>query len=84
MGDQSKRGEAEVKVAVIQMEPTVGRKEENVARTAELIETAAGEGARLVVLPELCNSGYVKTSSPALAGTVCRRGYRSSGDATTT
>ncbi len=83
MSDQSKRGEAEIKVAVIQMEPTVGRKEENVARTAELIETTAGEGARLVVLPELCNSGYVRTSSPALPGTVCRRGYRSSGDATT-
>jgi predicted amidohydrolase len=40
------------------MEPVIGKREQNVARTLELIERAAGAGARLIVLPELCSSGY--------------------------
>jgi N-carbamoylputrescine amidase len=54
--------EAAVKIACVQMEPVVGKKEQNVRRTLELIETAAAQGARLVVLPELANSGYVFAS----------------------
>jgi N-carbamoylputrescine amidase len=54
--------EAAVKIACVQMEPVVGKKEQNVGRTLELIETAAAQGARLVVLPELANSGYVFAS----------------------
>ena len=46
-------------IACVQMEPIVGRKDDNLRRTVEMIEEAAGNGARLVVLPELCNSGYV-------------------------
>jgi len=51
--------EAAVKIASIQMKPVVGKKEQNVRRTLELVDQAAAEGARLIVLPELCNSGYV-------------------------
>ncbi|WP_310631676.1 nitrilase family protein [Paraburkholderia sp.] len=46
-------------VACVQMEPRVGAVRENVARACALIETAARNGASLVVLPELANSGYV-------------------------
>jgi N-carbamoylputrescine amidase len=49
----------EVRIAVGQFEPRVGEKERNVARTLELIDEAASRGVELLVLPELCNSGYV-------------------------
>lgn len=48
-----------VKIACIQIEPVVGDKARNVRRSMEMIEQAAGQGAQLIVLPELCNSGYV-------------------------
>jgi len=51
--------EAPVKIACIQMEPVVGKKDDNVKRGVELVQKAAAQGASLVVLPELCNSGYV-------------------------
>ena len=59
MGDCRTREEATVKIACIQMEPIVGEKERNVQRSLELIEEAAVNGAHLLVMPELCNSGYV-------------------------
>lgn len=51
--------ESKVRIACIQMEPHVGEKDANLARSLELIAEAAAGGASLVVLPELCNSGYV-------------------------
>lgn len=57
-----KRQESLVKVAVIQMESEIGKKEENVKKSVELIEKAAKNGATLIILPELCNSGYVFNS----------------------
>ena len=48
-----------MKIACIQMAPVVGKKDRNVKRSIEMIDEAAGNGARLIVLPELCNSGYV-------------------------
>jgi N-carbamoylputrescine amidase len=51
--------EAVIKVACVQMEPVVGEKEANLRKSLGMIEEAAGNGARLIVLPELCNSGYV-------------------------
>ncbi len=57
--DGKGRHEAVVRVACVQMEPHVGDKSANVAKGVALIEEAAANGARLVVLPELCNSGYV-------------------------
>jgi N-carbamoylputrescine amidase len=57
-----------VTIACVQMEPIVGRKDDNLRRSIEMIEEAARNGARLVVLPELCNSGYVfKTREEAFA-----------------
>jgi predicted amidohydrolase len=51
--------ESRVGVGCIQMQPEVGAKSRNVAHAIELIEQAHASGARLIVLPELCNSGYV-------------------------
>ena len=65
--------ESPITVACIQMEPKIGEKEANVARSLEKIGEAAGKGAKLIVLPELCNSGYVFASRQeafALAETV--------------
>ena len=59
MARRKTRDEAAVKIACIQMEPEVGKKDHNVSRSVEMIGEAAGNGASLVVLPELCNSGYV-------------------------
>jgi predicted amidohydrolase len=54
--------ESPIIVACIQMEPKIGEKEVNVARSLNKIADAAGKGAKLIVLPELCNSGYVFAS----------------------
>ena len=51
--------ESNVRIACLQMEPHVGEKDKNLARSLEMIDEAAAAGANLVVLPELCNSGYV-------------------------
>jgi predicted amidohydrolase len=59
MNEAKAHDEAVVTIACIQMEAVVGKKEQNVRRSLELIEQAAAQGARLIVLPELCNSGYV-------------------------
>ena len=51
--------ESRVRIACLQMEPRVGEKDRNLARGLEMIGEAADAGASLVVLPELCSSGYV-------------------------
>jgi N-carbamoylputrescine amidase len=48
-----------VRIACVQMEPIVGDKAGNIAKAVARIEEAADHGAQLIVLPELCNSGYV-------------------------
>ena len=48
-----------MKIACVQIAPVVGEKERNVRRSVERIEEAVGAGAGLIVLPELCNTGYV-------------------------
>ena len=50
---------APVRVACCQLEPQVGHKAANLARTADFIERAAQGGANIIVLPELSSSGYV-------------------------
>ena len=56
------QAESPITVACIQMEPKIGDKKANVAHSLDKIAEAAGKGARLIVLPELCNSGYVFAS----------------------
>ncbi|MBQ3661419.1 MAG: hydratase [Firmicutes bacterium] len=51
--------EIPVKVAVVQMEPVVGETEKNLANCLAKVTEAADNGAQLIVLPELCVSGYV-------------------------
>ncbi|KAB7896870.1 hydratase [Rouxiella sp. S1S-2] len=58
----SKHNEALITVACIQMEPIFGETARNVATTVSMIEQAAAKGANLLVLPELCNTGYVFSS----------------------
>jgi predicted amidohydrolase len=48
-----------IKVAGVQMEPVLLDSAGNLARCLELTETAAKEGARLIVFPEAALSGYV-------------------------
>ena len=56
------QAESPITVACIQMEPKIGEKKANVAHSLDEIAEAAGKGARLIVLHELCNSGYVFAS----------------------
>ena len=58
MGDKHRK-ESIVKIACCQMEPIVGNKSDNLKKSIQMIEEAASNGANLIVLPELCNSGYV-------------------------
>ncbi|MCD6164369.1 MAG: acyltransferase [Candidatus Odinarchaeota archaeon] len=45
-------------VAAVQIAPKLGNLEENIVKTCTFIEKAVEQGARLIVLPELSNSGY--------------------------
>lgn len=56
------QGFPDLGVAAVQMAPRVGHTADNVARSVALIEQAAAQGASIVVLPELANSGYVFAS----------------------
>lgn len=51
-----------IHVASVQTAPVMGDVAANVARSIELVEQAAAQGARLVVLPELANTGYMFAS----------------------
>lgn len=46
-------------IACVQMEPRIGAAQHNLATALDRIETAARNGAALIVLPELASSGYV-------------------------
>jgi N-carbamoylputrescine amidase len=49
-------------VACVQMQPSFGDVTLNAERSLQLIDEAAKKGANLVVLPELCNTGYMFAS----------------------
>ena len=48
-----------MRIAVGQMEPKICEMEENLARVRYILEEADRDGVSVLVLPELCNSGYV-------------------------
>jgi predicted amidohydrolase len=52
-------GSSELRVAVAQLAPRIGDLDGNRQRAASAIAAAADAGAAVVVLPELCTSGYV-------------------------
>jgi len=60
--ERIKGKESLIKVAAIQTEPRMGDKEYNVRRQIEMIKDAMDQGALLIVLPELGNTGYVFNS----------------------
>ncbi|MCW5626220.1 MAG: hydratase, partial [Burkholderiales bacterium] len=65
--------ESQIRVACLQLEPIVGDKAGNVRRSLDAIASAAAAGATVMVLPELCNSGYVfetRQEAFALAETI--------------
>jgi len=51
--------ESAVRIGCCQIEPKVGRKQENVEKTILFAEEAAEGGADIILLPELANTGYV-------------------------
>jgi predicted amidohydrolase len=48
-----------LRIALAQLAPRLGDLEANLARHAEVIATARGEGAGLIVFPELGLTGYL-------------------------
>jgi N-carbamoylputrescine amidase len=59
MSDGTDRAKSRLRIACGQMEPRIGQKAYNIKRSIEMIDEAAAQGAGLIVLPELCNTGYV-------------------------
>ncbi|HEX7735728.1 MAG TPA: nitrilase-related carbon-nitrogen hydrolase [Ktedonobacteraceae bacterium] len=55
------------RVAAIQFNPRQGEKAENTERLLQLVEEAAHQGARLIVLPEMATTGYCWTSREEIA-----------------
>lgn len=53
-----KKKTLDVKVACLQMDVTIGSIEENINKSIRMINDAADNGAVLIVLPEMANSGY--------------------------
>lgn len=56
-----------VKVAIAQAHLQVGDVPGNILETKKLIKEAVAQGAQIVVLPELANSGYVLESKEELS-----------------
>ena len=52
----------QVKVSLIQMKISAGKKQENLARAVKHIKESSEAGARLVVLPECFSTGINLTS----------------------
>lgn len=61
-------------VAAAQLALAVGDREGNLSAAAAAIARAAAAGARLVVLPELCDSGYVFDSAAEARGLAATAG----------
>ncbi|MGD9862364.1 MAG: nitrilase family protein [Pseudodonghicola sp.] len=57
-----------VTIACIQFEPKIGELDANLDAIEDRVRQAHAKGARLIVLPELADSGYVFDSAEELAG----------------
>jgi predicted amidohydrolase len=66
--ERIKGKESVIKVAAIQMEPRVGDKAGNVKQQLAFVAEAAAQGVRLMVLPELGNTGYIFNTREEVAG----------------
>ena len=51
-----------VKIACCQFEPKIGEKEKNIKKGLRMADEAKNQGANIIILPELANSGYVFNS----------------------
>lgn len=49
------------KVAAIQISTVIGEVENNIQKGKWFVEEAAGNGAKLICLPEMFNAGYFST-----------------------
>lgn len=64
-------------VAAVQFEPKILDVHKNIAVAKQLAFEAAGKGAKIIVLPELCTSGYVLRSKAEAASCAQERdGYQ--------
>ena len=61
-GKRKKGEESIIKAAAIQFEPHIGDKAHSVEQGLKLIDKAGKQGAKLMVLPELSNTGYIYNS----------------------
>jgi N-carbamoylputrescine amidase len=61
-GERETGQESIVKVAALQTEPRIGDKKRNVMEMTAMMEKAAGQGVKLMVTPELSNTGYIFNS----------------------
>ena len=59
-----------MKIGYVQFRPLFGKKQKNLKRILEFMNKGADEEADLLVLPELCNTGYVFRSQEELR-TLC-------------
>jgi N-carbamoylputrescine amidase len=59
MAEENDTARPPLQLSCIQFEPRIGAVEDNVARSSDLVRAAAASGSRLIVLPELANTGYV-------------------------
>lgn len=58
------------KIAVTQIDCAVGNVEANVSKACEMVAEAAGQGADLVLLPEMFTTGFALKQMPDLAETI--------------
>lgn len=75
----------QIKIAALQMDATPATTDERLNRASQLVEAAVNAGAKLVVLPELFNTGYtyadtnydvVETMSDATVKWLCETSQR--------
>ncbi|WP_165374421.1 MULTISPECIES: nitrilase-related carbon-nitrogen hydrolase [Sorangium] len=55
--------EVTVMVALLHMNPELGKRDQNIARIAQLVEESLTQGAKIVVAPELATTGYSITAA---------------------